>query len=302
LGVFYASAPESDNYLHLSVSIDRIPVTNDSVNFDTHSGTATEYVDYQGVHGPLVFPADMTQLTQLLNITIDHDPFSDGYESFSVSLSNPVNAIIGGSPTATLTLVDSQSPVTVQLGASNYTVKEGDDFANVVVNLSHAYDQPVTVSYATADITAVADADYRPVTGSLTFLPGAGLSQTLQVPIIDDTLAEADETFAVSLTSASTLLVGSPATAAITIRDNDSAAPRLIFDCVSVPENIGTTSIRATLSSPFSQDVTVNYQTIDGTALAPGDYQTTSGSLTFKGTQTVPSGETVKYVNRLYPN
>jgi uncharacterized repeat protein (TIGR01451 family) len=54
----------------------------------------------------------------------------------------------------------------------------------------------------------------------------------------------------------------------------------------SVGEAAGTATITVTLSAPSGRVVTVDYATGDGTAVAPGDYTATSGTLTFAVGQT----------------
>ena len=83
------------------------------------------------------------------------------------------------------------------------TVTEGDTgTVNAVftVSLSAPSGQPVTVAYATADGTALAGSDYTATSGTLTFAPGV-TTQTVNVPVRGDLLAEADETFDRALTS-----------------------------------------------------------------------------------------------------
>jgi chitinase len=86
----------------------------------------------------------------------------------------------------------------------------------------------------------------------------------------------------------STLLYGqTPSTTSL------PGAPQLSVGDVSVREgNSGTVSavFTVTLSAPSSQTVTVAYATQDGTATAGGDYQATSGTLTFA------PGETAKTI------
>jgi hypothetical protein len=54
----------------------------------------------------------------------------------------------------------------------------------------------------------------------------------------------------------------------------------------SVVEDEGPAEITVTLNSPTDDDVTVEYATSDGTAVAPDDYEATSGTLT------IPAGST----------
>ncbi|CAM5375863.1 Carbon monoxide dehydrogenase subunit G OS=Sphingobium scionense OX=1404341 GN=GGQ90_004002 PE=4 SV=1 [Sphingobium scionense] len=69
------------------------------------------------------------------------------------------------------------------------------------------------------------------------------------------------------------------------------AAPtnNISFSVASVGAvNEGQSSVfTITKSAPWSVPLTVNYATANGTAVAPGDYTATSGTLTFKGWETV---------------
>ena len=62
------------------------------------------------------------------------------------------------------------------------------------VTLDRAPSEPVTVSYVTADGTAVAGEDYEATSGTLTFATGE-TEQTVAVTIIDDAVEDSGETF-----------------------------------------------------------------------------------------------------------
>ena len=68
------------------------------------------------------------------------------------------------------------------------------------VTLNKVTTGTVFVDYTTVDITAQENTDYTPVTGTLTFTPGT-VSQTITVPIIEDTLDEMGETLKVVLSN-----------------------------------------------------------------------------------------------------
>ena len=69
----------------------------------------------------------------------------------------------------------------------------------VIVTLSAAYDQPVTMSFATANGTAkTSDQDYVAKTGTLTFAPGE-TTKTITIVVNGDNKKEADETFYLDL-------------------------------------------------------------------------------------------------------
>ncbi|MFM6021517.1 MAG: Calx-beta domain-containing protein, partial [Dolichospermum sp.] len=86
---------------------------------------------------------------------------------------------------------------TINLSPSNQTVVEGlttPQNASYTVTLSQASNQTVSVNYATANGTATAGLDYTATNGTLTFAPGA-TSQVINIPILNDSFNEADETF-----------------------------------------------------------------------------------------------------------
>ena len=144
---------------------------------------------------------------------------------------------------------------------------------------------PVTVNYATADGTAtVADNDYVPTSGTLTFLPGT-TSQVVTVLVNGDTINEADETFSLNLTNATN--TSSPTASATGTIVNDDPVPVMSIGGVSLAEgNSGTTPFVFTvsLSAATEQHVTVAFTTADGTATtADNDYVPTSGTLTSAG-------------------
>jgi subtilisin family serine protease len=114
------------------------------------------------------------------------------------------------------------------LSIVDVTVTEGDTgtaIADVVVQLSRAPSDAVTVQYTTADGTAsLAGNDYHQTIGQLTFLPGGPLTQSIVVPIVGDTRHEQTETLRVELSAATNATLLDPQ-ATITIQDNDQSLP-----------------------------------------------------------------------------
>lgn len=142
--------------------------------------------------------------------------------------------------------------------------------------------QNVTVNYATADSTATtADNDYVATSGTLIFAPGE-ITKTITVAVKGDTKVEPDETFLVNLTNPVNATLTKAQGIGTIINDD---LPSIAISNVSQAEgNTGTTPFNFTvsLSSPFSQTISVQYATADGTAtVADNDYQATSGTLTF---------------------
>jgi YD repeat-containing protein len=186
------------------------------------------------------------------------------------------------------------------ISVSNPTVTAGESSSSVSVTFtlstSGPLSCPVTASYHTTN-SAAKDQDFSEASGTVVFAAGSvnGATQTVTVPIVSDPLNEDNESFFVDLTGSTGADIGSVARATVTITDDDPM-PSLTIGGASVQEgNSGTTSavFAVTLSAASGRDVTVQYATTDGTALAGQDYSATSGTLTIyagttSGTIAVP--------------
>jgi hypothetical protein len=123
----------------------------------------------------------------------------EGHRSLTVELDMAVNAELGSPSTATLQILDDDSPLpTVGFASSSFATSESSVYATIEVSLSEASAFIVTVNYSVADGDepngAVAPHDYLTTDGVLYFLPGE-TSKTFDVEIIPDDLdAEGQET------------------------------------------------------------------------------------------------------------
>ena len=114
----------------------------------------------------------------------------------------------------------------INLSPFSQTVVEGlttPQNASYTVTLSQASNQTVSVNYATANGTATAGLDYTATIGTLTFAPGA-TSKVINIPILNDSLNEADETFTLTLSSPTNASLGALTTVTTTITDTLTAS------------------------------------------------------------------------------
>ena len=263
-----------------------------SVDYTTADGAALAPEDYLAASGTLVVLSGATS-RQWITVVVKGDLTYEPDETFTVTLSNPVNVVpLGTTSTVTIKNDDSMPGIAV----NNVTVTEGNaGTADAVftVTLSRPSYQAITVDYATADGTALAPADYAPVSGTLSFAPGE-TAKTFSAAVNGDLLDEVNETFSVNL-SAQTNAIISDAQGIGTITDDDLPPSLSISDAAVTEGNTGPTNATFTvsLSAPSSQTVTVNYSTADGTALAGVDYVANSGTLTFTPGQTTSKTVTV---------
>ena len=126
-----------------------------------------------------------------------------------------------------------------ELSLADARVTEGDTgTAGAVfrVRLSPEGNETVTVSYATADGTAAAGADYRATGGTLTIRAGQ-TSGRITVPVLGDLLAEADEHFSVTLRDPENATIARATATGTIVDDDDPAQPGTTFrDCAVCPE------------------------------------------------------------------
>lgn len=115
------------------------------------------------------------------------------------------------------------SPGTIQLTFSATSAGEAAGTVTITATRTGGSDGPVSVTLNTADGSAAAPGDYTAVIGSLlSWADGDAAPKSLDVTIVNDLLDEPDETFTVTISSpAGGAVLGSPATAVVTILDDD---------------------------------------------------------------------------------
>ena len=273
---------ENTGLLTLSVRLNAPSSVPVSVDYTTVDGSANAGGDFTAARGTLTFaPGDTSES---FTVTVNDDTQAEANEAFSVQLSNPVNAGLGSPASETVTIYANDA---VLFSSAGVSVHENAGVATLTVKLSGPSSLPVTVSYATTDGTALAGSDYTTSSGTVTFAPG-DTSEAITIPLIDDTLAEANETFTIQLNSPSNANLGAPATATVTIYGNDSVS--FSSSSAYVHENAGTASLTVKLSDVSSVPVSVGYAMVNGTALAGSDFVAADATLTFA------PGETAKTV------
>jgi hypothetical protein len=266
-----------------------------TLSFNTSNGTATlADNDYQSATGTVTILAGTTTAT--IDVTIVGDLKYELDETFTLAAT--VTAGTATDPTdATGTILNDDAAPTVAIANVSQTEgNAGTSTMTFTVTLSTTSFEDVTLSFNTSNGTAtLADNDYQSATGTVTILAGT-TTATIDVTIVGDLKYELDETF----TLAATVTAGTatdPADATGTIQ-NDDAAPTVTIANVSQTEgNAGTSTMTftVTLSTTSFEDVTLSFNTSNGTAtLADNDYQSATGTVTIlAGTTTATVDVTI---------
>ncbi len=181
------------------------------------------------------------------------------------------------------------SVILPSLSINDVTLFEGNaGTTNAVVTVS-LWPPPARTAYvnfATTNLNAVAGSDYVNTSGTLVFAPGV-TNRTIAVPVIGDRVNEADETFAVKLSSPTNAIL-SRSQGVLTIFNDDSLPTLSVSDATVVVPNSGTTNLvfNVRLSTPSGQTVTAYGYTSDGTAYGGSDYVYLDNQLAFNPGET----------------
>ncbi len=157
---------------------------------------------------------------------------------------------------------------------ATYTVSENVGTVSLTVKRIGNLNGTASVNYTLVNGSATSPSDFTAASGTLSFGDQID-TQTINVTIIDDNVAEAVEQFTASLSSPSAGFGVGPA-ATITINDNDTPIPTVVLNEIKV--------------NPASADTSQEFVELRGTANAPltnfyfvsieGDGATASGTAT----------------------
>lgn len=252
-----------------------------TVDFATASSTALAGFDFSATNGTLNFAPGET--SQSFFVPVIGDLLDETDETFLVTLSNPVNAELG-SASGTGTILDDDAEPQVFINTNVEAVEGDTGYTNVVftVTLSSASGKSILVDYTTDDGTATAGSDYVGTNGVFSFSPGQ-VSQSIQVNIAGDIQNEPNEVFYLRLTNAVNGTLANLSGFAVIISDDPVPAISIGNLAVEEGQQSSTNAVFSVALSAVSKGpVTVDFETIDGTALAGSDYIAFSGTLLFE--------------------
>ncbi len=154
---------------------------------------------------------------------------------------------------------------------------------------------PVSISYGTANGTAVGGTDFVSVSNGVLTFPANATTGSALISTLRRTAYTGQLSFSVNFSTGAggqVALMQAPTTLPVNITDAEQP-PTVGFGQVSitVEETAGTLGVQVNLSNVSAFTTTVNFNTSGGTALSGRDYLGTSGTLTFG------PGETQKTIN-----
>jgi Ca2+-binding RTX toxin-like protein len=184
-----------------------------TVNY-TIGGSADNSIDYANIATSVTFAAGSATATVIVDPTAD--AIGEVNESVILTLARGAGYTNGNPNSVQGTILNDDLP-TISIGNATTVVESSNTNAVFAVTLNQFSNQPVTVNYTTTPVNATPDADYTPITGSI-IIPAFRLGGFISIPILDDNLNEADESFIITLSNPVNAILGK-AFSSVTITD-----------------------------------------------------------------------------------
>lgn len=262
-------------------------------------GTATGGgTDYDDAAFPLTVTFNTGETSKQVAIPVIDDTLDETDETVTLAVSSISNATIGTNSATTLQILDDDLPATVEFSSASYSSDE-DVGTSVAVTLNRTGDTSaasqveVTITGGTA---TGGGTDYDSSAFPLTVSFAIGeTTQTVSLPIVDDSLDESDETVLFAVSSISNAVIGTVNSTTLQITDNDSPATVEFSQAsYSTGEDSGTSQVvTLTRSGDTSSSSQVEVTITGGTATGGGtDYDDAAFPLTV----TFNAGETSQQV------
>ena len=232
--------------------------------------------------------------------SVELDTDGDGNAPFSMVLGS---GFIG--QTFTATAVDASgntsqyspavsAPKAIQFNstASLVTVSESAGVLHVILTRQGDISSDDTVAYSTRGISAVPGVDYTESSGVAFFAAGRSTTQ-IDIPIRNNTTPNGERLFSITLADPSSGVLGWRPALTVSILDNQ--APNGVFTITAVTPFVdeGTASAVSFVvrrSGGATTTSTVDFATVNGTALSGKEYTSKIGRLSFRGNSATPTG------------
>lgn len=275
----------------ITLSLNRVPASALAVEVSTTGTTDLSDFMIQGADPALTagrwivnFAAGETSRSFTVAAVNDGRIESTEFAFFTIVPS--ANYIVGSSAQTSVTIMDAApvpKPIVSIIGSD--TINEGKaGFATLTISLNAAAKQPLTVRFSTSGTAT--QSDYSVQGGNLeevTFATGE-VTRMVTVTAVNDLLPEPNEQLVVTLQSASEYLVGTDASATITIEDDECTVSVVATDSEAAEKkgarfiDNGVFTLRRTGS--LKKALAVRYS-MSGAAMNGADYRTLSGIVTF---------------------
>jgi hypothetical protein len=206
---------ENNGTTTITATLSKVSSLITTVNLSM-SGSASN-LDYSS-GTQIIIPAN--QLSASINITSTQDLIYEGDETIIVDISSVTNAIENGVQQKTLTISDDETKPIVNLTTGSSTIIEANGSTTVIVTLSHACSQPVTVYFSISG-TASLSLDYT-INNSI-IIPAGSLIGSTTLTTVQDAIYESNESVIIDIALVTNGIENGVQQKIVTIIDDDVA-------------------------------------------------------------------------------
>ena len=189
-----ASEPGDDGQFTVSLTN---PSDQDTVVTYSVTGDATPGEDFTPLTGTVTILAGET--TAMIDISVVDSSLLEASETVTVTLDSfagDPQVTIGANSSGTVNIADNDV-AEVSLSAIDPIAAEGGNNGQFLLSLTNPSVSDTVITYSVAGDATAGD-DFAPLTGSVTILAGE-TTATIDVPVLDDSHGEPDETVVVTL-------------------------------------------------------------------------------------------------------
>ena len=273
----------------LHVALSAASAKRVTVDYAVPGGTARPGKDYELAPGTVVFEPGET--VKEIAVAVKDRMRYDDDRTVEVRLAKAVNAAPGDTQAHTLVIVNTHPQPAVAFGEAVRRVREGAGTVAVPVRLTAVSGKDVTVPFTAAG-TLAERAGYRVLTPSPLVIGAGSAGAEIAVEIVDDGLAEEEETVTLALDVPSGAVLGRAAALALHIEDDDPPpAASFAQERSRGAETAGPARLEVRLSGPSGRRVRVEYAVTGGTARGGAEFVLRGGALVFEPGETVRSIE-----------
>ncbi len=236
--------------VRIAVTLSDPSSTDVRVAYSTSNQSAIGGTDFNAASGTVVIPGGQT--TAFINLTLRSDSTLEGTETFAVTLSAPSSGVALGRSVGTVSILDDDASTARSVNVGDAAVVEGDTGTPTVLQfpltLSRVALQNTTVKYALASQSALVNGDFKPLSGTVTFLPGQH-TKFVSVQVVRDHVGESQESFGISLSAPVNASLGRSAGTGTILNDDMFSTNTVLTSSTNPAPFVSTVRLIATVSA-----------------------------------------------------
>jgi hypothetical protein len=266
-----------------TIDVLRLGGTNNTTSVDfyttTNGSTAIAGTDYYPTNVAITFLPGQSDIQ--VQVQIINNGLVEGNRTVNLVLTNVLNTVLTSPSNAVLTIIDTvAAPGQLYFSSTNFSAIANQGTVNLTVLRTNGTSGTVSAAYTLIPGTAQPGLNYVNNPGTVTFAPGVS-SAVVPVQLVNSGVVQGPVSLSVALsnpTGGATLTA--PSSTTLTIY-NTNAVFEFLQATNTASENNAVANIVVERLNNINAVSTINYTTVDGTAVAGVNYTKTFGTLTF---------------------